>query len=141
MAKIQLDAQYLVDIGGERKAVGPGLVDADQLDPDWLEKYKLRREVIKANKEKALAAAEEEARVAENNNKPDPADPNTWKNDEPEKLPENFPGVKQLAAANITTYTALTLLSEDDLDEIQGIGPATIADIQQALKEYLDAKE
>lgn len=49
-------------------------------------------------------------------------------------LPEDFPGRDELHAADVTTVEAVTALSDEELDGITGIGPATITRIRAALE-------
>lgn len=49
-------------------------------------------------------------------------------------LPEEFPGREHLIAAGLTTVAAVGAKSDEDLVALQGIGPATVRDIREALK-------
>lgn len=50
------------------------------------------------------------------------------------KLPEDFPGLSPLEAADVTTYAGVRK-HLDSLEEIEGIGPATAEKIQEAMGE------
>ncbi len=51
-----------------------------------------------------------------------------------DSLPEDFPGREALAAGGFTTRTSVAGASDEDLDKVPGIGPATLKDIRKALK-------
>lgn len=51
-------------------------------------------------------------------------------------LPDDFPGREELAAAGVRSIEAVLELS-DELEQINGIGPATARDISEALEAHL----
>src|SRR5687767_12527611 len=46
------------------------------------------------------------------------------------KLPEDFPGLKVLEGAGVTTRGEIEQLSDDDLLALDGVGPKTLAEIR-----------
>ncbi len=52
----------------------------------------------------------------------------------PSDLATDFPGRKELIAAGLTTREAVGAKTDEELDAISGIGPATVAEIRAALK-------
>jgi hypothetical protein len=48
-------------------------------------------------------------------------------------LTEDFPGFAALSDAGYVSKSEVAVLSDDDLDSIEGIGPATIEKIREAL--------
>jgi hypothetical protein len=54
--------------------------------------------------------------------------------DDGEELPEDFPARAALIEAGIETYADVSLLSDENLTGIRGVGPATAEKIRQALK-------
>lgn len=51
-----------------------------------------------------------------------------------DELAADFPGREALAAAGLTTRAAVAAKSDEELDGIAGIGPATLKEIRAALK-------
>lgn len=51
-----------------------------------------------------------------------------------DELPEDFPAREQLAGEGLTTRSAVSAKSDEELDAIEGIGPATVEKIRSALK-------
>lgn len=47
-------------------------------------------------------------------------------------LPEDFPGRDDLAAGGLTTLAAVRAASDEDLEAMEGIGPATVKKIRGA---------
>ena len=49
-------------------------------------------------------------------------------------LPEDFPGRDELVAGGFSTLGAVKAASDEDLDAVPGIGPATLKEIRAAQK-------
>lgn len=70
-------------------------------------------------------AADELGPIPETDPDPGPEDPN--------RIPEDFPGAKALADAGVTTFDALDEI--EDLTAVKGIGPKLAEQIEAALDE------
>lgn len=55
----------------------------------------------------------------------------------PEYLPQDFPKRDLLVEDGLTTLQGVDEASDDRLDEITGVGPASIEDIRSALDDHL----
>lgn len=47
---------------------------------------------------------------------------------------DEFPGAEKLRAAGLTTRTQVAALSDEDLDQVPGVGEVTIKEIRRTLK-------